>query len=142
MSDVRLEREFSVPPQRLFDVVSTQSGLLQWWGPEGMHVPEHDLDFTRTGAWFSVMAGDEGQRFKVSGHVTHVNPPKSVGFTWGWHDDGDMRGHESHVTFTIIETPTGSRLVIDHRELDSSEQSANHERGWISSLNKLTAALS
>jgi uncharacterized protein YndB with AHSA1/START domain len=141
MTDLRLEREFMVPPERLFAAVSTQSELLQWWGPEGMHVPQGDLEFSRTGPWYSVMQGGDGQQYKVSGQVTHVDPPKSVGFTWGWHDDQDRRGAESHVTFTVVPTASGSRLILDHRELDDSEQSARHESGWVSSLRKLAIQL-
>lgn len=141
MVDLRLEREFKVSPERLFQAVTERSDLLQWWGPEGMDVPEDDMDFTKTGPWFSVMRNGEGQRYKVSGHVTHVSPPKSVGFTWAWHDDSDQRGAESHVTFTIEETDSGARLVIDHRNLGDDEISANHEKGWSSSLNDLAKFL-
>ena len=62
-----------------------------------MHVPLHDLEFTRLGPWFSVMQNPEGGQYKVSGHVTHIDPPNSVGFTWAWHDKADARGTESHV---------------------------------------------
>ncbi|WP_372885709.1 SRPBCC domain-containing protein [Shimia sp.] len=141
MTDLRLEREFAVSPERLFAAVTSRADLLRWWGPEGMDVPEETLDFTTTGPWFSVMRNGDGQRYKVSGEVTHVTPPKSVGFTWAWHDDTDRRGAESHVTFTIEETPRGARLVIDHRALGDDEISANHETGWTSSLNKLGALL-
>jgi uncharacterized protein YndB with AHSA1/START domain len=139
MTDLRLEREFSVTPDRLFQWVSTPDKLLKWWGPEGMDVPEHNLDLSRTGPWFSIMRNDEGQQFKVSGHVTHVDAPKSVGFTWGWHDEDDQRGTESHVTFTVVASTSGARLLVDHRELDDSEQSTRHEAGWTSSLRKLAA---
>ena len=139
MTDLRLERDFSVTPERLFHWVTTPEKLLKWWGPEGMDVPEHDLSFNRTGPWFSIMRNNEGQRFKVSGHVTHVDAPKSVSFTWGWHDDADQRGSESHVTFTVVASTSGARLLVDHRELDDSEQSTRHEAGWTSSLRKLTA---
>lgn len=141
MSDLRLERDFTVSPERLFTAISSQSDLLKWWGPEGMHVPEGDMDFTRTGPWFSVMQNGDGDKFKVSGQVTHVDAPNSVGFTWAWHDDQDQRGTESHVTFTITGTDAGSRLTVDHRDLDGSEQSASHEQGWASALRKLTAQL-
>ena len=141
MADLRLEREFPVPPHQLFNWVSRSEHLLKWWGPEGLHVPEHAMDFTQTGPWFSVMQNGEGQQFKVSGQVTHVDPPRSVGFTWGWHDDADRRGEESHVTLTVEETDEGARLILDHRDLTDSEQSARHEEGWTSSLRKLTAAL-
>lgn len=141
MTDLRLEREFPVTPEKLYAWVTTTEKLLKWWGPEGLHVPEHDLSFSRLGPWYSIMQNAEGQQFKVSGQVTHLDAPKSVGFTWGWHDDDDQRGAESHVTFTIIETVSGARLVIDHRELGDDEISANHESGWTSSLRCLAAEL-
>jgi uncharacterized protein YndB with AHSA1/START domain len=139
MADLKLERDFPVSPEDLFAWISDGGRLLQWWGPEGMHVPEHNLDFSRTGPWYSVMENGESQQYKVSGHVTHVDPPNSVGFTWGWHDDQDQRGAESHVTFTVTATGTGSRLVLDHRELADAEAAANHNQGWTSSLRKLEA---
>ncbi|MTI01035.1 MULTISPECIES: SRPBCC domain-containing protein [Alphaproteobacteria] len=142
MADLRLEREFSASPETLFSWISDGAKLLQWWGPEGLHVPEHDLDFSRLGPWYSVMVNDEGQRYKVSGHVTHIDPPKSVGFTWAWHDDQDQRGAESHVTFSVEAIPGGARLILDHRELADQEAAANHEMGWTSSLRKLQGHLS
>jgi uncharacterized protein YndB with AHSA1/START domain len=135
MSDLHLERDFPIAPDRLFDLVSTTTGLVQWFGPEGFTVPEHALDFRREGPWFAVMAGD-GRRLKVSGQVTHVRPPASVGFTWAWHDPEDKRGAESHVTLTIVATPTGARLILDPRDL-ATDQVEPHRGGWISTLNKL-----
>lgn len=137
MTDLRIERDFDVPPETLFEWITDGARLLQWWGPEGMTIPEHELDFSRTGPWYSVMRNVEGQDYKVSGQVTHVNPPHSVGFTWGWHDEDDQRGAESHVTFTVHATGTGSKLVLDHRDLESPEQCENHKKGWTSSLRKL-----
>lgn len=139
MSDIRLEREFSVSQDRLFAAVTQKADLLQWWGPEGLHVPEHALDFTALGPWFSVMVNGEGERFKVSGQVTSYDPPHSVGFTWAWHDDADQRGPESHVEFSIVPTTGGSRLTVDHRSLPDDDSARNHQMGWGSSLNKLQA---
>jgi uncharacterized protein YndB with AHSA1/START domain len=141
MSDLRLEREFRTSPGRLFRAVSTQGEVMQWWGPEGMFIPDGALDFTKVGPWYSVMQNTDGKRFKVSGQVTHVDAPNSVGFTWAWHDDQDHRGAESHVTFTVEPTGTGARLILQHRNLDDSEQSASHEAGWVSSLRKLAQHL-
>ena len=139
MADLKLEREFRTSPENLFAWISDGAKLLQWWGPEGLHVPEHDLDFSRLGPWYSVMVNEEGQRYKVSGQVTHVDPPKSVGFTWGWHDDQDQRGAESHVTLTVEPAREGARLILDHRDLGDDEIAANHNSGWTSSLRKLEA---
>jgi uncharacterized protein YndB with AHSA1/START domain len=140
MTDLSIEREFNIPADRLFDWISSKSKVLQWFGPEGMNVPVSELDFSKTGPWHAVMANDS-MRIKVSGHVTHVDPPRSVGFTWGWHDDDGTRGAESHVTMTVVPTQAGARLQLDHRDLDNSEQSARHEQGWISTFNKLASVI-
>ena len=84
---------------------------------------------------------ESGNRFKVSGRITHVRPPEddagSVGFTWAWHNDDDRRGHESHVTFTVVSTAKSARLTLTHHGLDTEAQSLDHERGWMSTLSKL-----
>lgn len=141
MADLQLTRDFPVSPDRLFAAVTQQADLLQWWGPEGMHCPEHALDLSQLGPWHSVMVNADGKRFKVSGQVTSYDPPRSVGFTWAWHDPEDNRGAESHVTFTVTGTESGSRLVLDHCELGDDEIAANHNEGWSSSLRKLDALL-
>ncbi|WP_323783072.1 SRPBCC domain-containing protein [Leisingera sp.] len=141
MSDLQLRRVFPVSPEKLFAWVTTPDKLLKWWGPEGMHIPEHDLNLSRTGPWYSIMQNNDGQRFHVSGQVTHVDEPKSVGFTWAWHDEDGTRGAESHVTFTIAATEDGAMLLIDHRDLDGSDTAARHEQGWTSTLRKLEAQL-
>ena len=141
MADLRLERRFDVAPERLFAAISRPEELVAWWGPEGMSVPEHDLDFTRKGPGYSVMVSPEGQRYKVSGQLTHYDPPKSLGFTFGWHDDADARGAESHVTLRVEPDGSGARLILEHLDLPDQEQAANHESGWTSSLRKLEAVL-
>ncbi len=141
MADARLEREFGVTPEKLFRFVSGSSELMQWFGPEGVSVPDNALDFSREGPWYAVMTGSDGPVAKVSGHVTHVDPPRSVGFTWAWHDENDVRGHESHVTFTVEPTSSGARLIVDHKELSSEEAVVNHKRGWESSFNCLAEVI-
>ncbi len=102
-----------------------------------MTLPDEQLDFSKPGPWYSVMLSDEGNWFKMSGQVTHVERPKTIGFTWGWHDPDDQRGAESHVTFTVVETATGSKLIIDHRDLPSDEVAARHSSGWNGPLTRL-----
>ena len=141
MSDIRVEREFNVTPQRLFEVVTTNAGLLQWWGHDGWTMRDQQLDFSRIGPWHSAMLSEEGNLFKMSGHVTKVEPVHTIGFTWGWHDADDQRGAESHVTFTIVESAKGAKLIIDHRELATDDIAAQHAKGWGGPLAKLERLL-
>lgn len=140
MATLTIERLFTADPETVFAYVSQTEHLLKWWGPEGMNVPEHDLAFDRKGPWVSVMQNAEGQQFKVSGQVTHVDPPKSVGFTWAWHDEKDQRGVESHVTIKLVPaTGGGTKFQLSHVDLPSDDVAANHQQGWTSSLKKLEA---
>ncbi len=142
MADIQLQRTFGVSVERLFEVVTSRRYLLEWIGHDGMTKPEDDLDFSREGPWFVVMQGADGTRYKVSGQVTHVRAPSTVGFTWGWHDPDDKRGSESHVIFTVQPVPQGAQLTIDHCDLDDSPQSQRHLEGWTASVERLGALVS
>ncbi|MEZ5910946.1 MAG: SRPBCC domain-containing protein [Paracoccaceae bacterium] len=139
MPDVCLTRDFPVTTDGLYDYITRPDRLAQWFGPEGTELAEHDMDFTRTGPWFAVLVGREsGNRFKVSGQVTHVRPKTSVGLTWAWHDDADRRGAESHVTLSVAAAAKGAKLTIDHRELADAEAVESHRKGWTSTLDNLS----
>ncbi len=138
MNELRIERTFTTEPERVFAFVTRTKHLLKWWGPEGMSVPEHDLDLSRPGPWSSVMVSDEGNRYKVTGEVISVDPPKSVEFTWGWHDDDDQRGHASKVRIEISSDGNGgTKFLLIHSGLADEDSAKNHNMGWTSSLVKL-----
>lgn len=138
MSELVIERRLAAPRKLVFQFVTQTEHLLKWWGPEGMHVPEHGLDLSRKGRWWSIMANDEGGRYKVSGDVVRIDPPEAVEFTWAWHDENDERGHESHVRLEVHEAEGGGSLLrLFHTGLENDESATNHRGGWDSSLNKL-----
>jgi uncharacterized protein YndB with AHSA1/START domain len=140
MAELILKRHFAASPERVFEFVSKSEHLLTWWGPEAMFVPEGKLDFTATGPWFSVMQNEKGEQFKVSGMVVAVHAPKSLAFTWAWHDAQDRRGVETHVQFKVDPHPEGgSDFTLTHSEFKDTESMGNHEGGWTSSLRKLAA---
>ena len=130
MADLKIEREFATTPERLFKALSQEAEVLQWWGHDGMTIPECKLDFSRKGPWHCVLITGDGTRVKMSGHVTHVRDGSSVGFTWGWHDGDDARGEETHVTFTVTPCETGARLTIDHRDFAEDAEAERHLGGW------------
>ncbi len=138
MSELTIRRAFAVDPGTVFDFVTQTEHLVKWWGPEGMTVPEHNLSLSERGTWFSVMVSAEGKRFKVSGEVLSIDPPNAVEFTWGWHDENDARGHESHVRFEVRSDGSGgTEFIVIHTGLADEESAANHNTGWTSALTKL-----
>jgi uncharacterized protein YndB with AHSA1/START domain len=145
--DLEFIRDYKVSVARLWRAVTKPAEVAQWFGPEGVTLDSCDMDLTKRGPWSCVMIGKEsGDRFWVSGEVTHVRPPDgaegSVGFTWAWHGDDGKRGPESHVIFEVSATDGGARLRLVHRNLESLETAQKHTHGWLSTLSKLDALLS
>lgn len=130
MAEVHIERDFRVSPERLFQAITEEAEVVNWWGHDGMTLPDVRLDFSRTGPWHSEMIGADGARYRMSGEVTHVDPPRSVGFTWVWDLPEAMRAPMSLVTLTVEKTEIGARLTIAHVDLPDDERAARHETGW------------
>ncbi len=137
-------RDYKVSVARLWAAVTEPEEIIQWFGPEGVRVETCRMDFRKRGPWDCVMVGREsGDRFWVSGEVTHVREPEngegSVGFTWAWHDENGKRGPESHVIFEVSPHGDGARFRLVHRELPSLEAAQHHSKGWLSTLGRLDA---
>ena len=137
MSDVKLTREFALPPETVFEFVTQPDKLLRWWGHDGMKMAEHELDFSKPGRWSSTLIGSEGGRFKMSGMVTTVERPNLVEFTWAWHDDADQRGEESIVRFELSARGEGTQFVVFHADLKDKDTAVRHQNGWTSTLRRL-----
>lgn len=142
MSTLTLERHFTAPPEMVFDYLTRTEHIAKWWGPEGMTCPVLNMDLTRTGPWVSEMMNADGARYKVSGEVLTVDPPNTVEFTWGWHDEADHRGHSSTVCFSVkSDGKGGAHFTLCHSGLADHESAENHNGGWTSSLRKLERQL-
>ena len=140
MSDLTFTRNFKADPDLVFDFVTKQEHIAKWWGPETMYCPVLDMNLTQLGNWISTMENKDGQQYTVSGEVTKIDPPKSVEFTWAWHDETGARGNESQVRFDVTSDGSGGAIfTLTHRGLVDEESRNGHEQGWMSSIRKLEA---
>lgn len=139
IDDLIIKRRFPSPPEKMFGFVTQTRHMLSWWGPEDVHVGENNLDLSQCGAWFSVMISGDTTTHKVSGDVLAIDPLHSVTFSWGWHDENDIHGHESIVRFDINDADGASdtRFTLTHMNLPTRESARLHKGGWSSSLVKL-----
>lgn len=139
MSTLVLERRFSAPPDRVFAFVTQRDHLATWLGAAPKVIVTAQLNFEQPGPWAATFLTRDEREITVSGQVTHVDPPASVGFTWAWHDDNGQRGaDESHVTFALAGADGGGTLfTLTHVRLASTRAVDNHRVGWTVSLDKL-----
>ncbi len=134
-----IERVFKAPPDEVFKAWTDPQILVQWWGPEGHHVPEYAMDVREGGAWRSVMMSDKGEAHTVSGVYREIAPPKRLVMTWAWEQPNGGRGHETVVELSFEPAPEGTRMRLVQRLFQSVEQRDNHRLGWNSTFNKLEA---
>ena len=100
--DLRFERTYAAPRDRVWHAWTDAAQLRQWWGPEKTFIPECDVDARIGGVMRIVMEADEGMG-------------KYAGTRW------PMEG-------TITELVEGARLVLDARSWTEGEEAATTVR--------------
>ena len=48
-TDLKIEVRIRLAPARAFELITRPENLIAWWGPEGITIGEHQLDFTSPG---------------------------------------------------------------------------------------------
>ncbi|MGJ8584879.1 MAG: SRPBCC family protein [Marinosulfonomonas sp.] len=138
MATLNMERTFGAAPEKVFEVITQTDMLLQWWGPEGTKITQHNLDLSKPGPWFAIMVGPQGHPAKVGGQVLHIVPNQSVEFTLSFLDERDEPMDTSTITFET--SPNGSGGT--HFQLTQTGLNAEYipdmmNKGWNSALRRL-----
>jgi uncharacterized protein YndB with AHSA1/START domain len=140
---LRLVRVFDAPRERVYAAWTDPEQFAEWFGPQGVRTVYCDLDVRVGGAW-RLQGEDERRRYAVSGVYLEVKPPERLRFTWAWHDKGEHANTREHETVVTVEfRALGARTemnLVQGRFVDATG-TANHNRGWTSSLVKLDALL-
>ena len=137
MSELRIERQYPVSPERLFAFVTEPANLIQWWGPEGVGIETQDLDLGRVGPWSLTFLNPGGGTFAMRGNVLAVTPPHTVEFTM------NVPGSDTDSTVRLEIAPDdagGSRFTLIQSGI-TDEMVAMGQRGWVSTLRRLEKLL-
>lgn len=132
-----IERTIAAPPEKVFDAWVNPDMLVQWWGPEGMTIPQHVLDVREGGEWETTMRNAEGGEHFVSGVYKTIDRPNRLVFTWAWRQPDGTRGEETQVTVTFEAVEGGTKMTLDQRSFAEASTRDNHGMGWQSSFNCL-----
>lgn len=140
MGELRMERHFLASPERVFAFVTEPDNVIQWWGPEGMTVGEHQLDLSRPGPWFFILVDPAGNSHRMSGEVLVVEPPHAVELTMLV--PGAGASVDSTVRFEIRpHGKAGSHFVLIQRGLNDEMIVRGSTRGWVAVLDRLQRLL-
>jgi uncharacterized protein YndB with AHSA1/START domain len=138
-----IKRVFNAPIERVFAAWSDGKMLAQWFGPEGFHVVEAEVELVVGGKYKIVIQSPNGQKIKHSGQYLEVVSPNKLTFTWVL-DDQACGGSENQRADTLVSikfntVSNGTEIELSHENLPSKEAFDGHSFGWHSSLDSLAA---
>jgi uncharacterized protein YndB with AHSA1/START domain len=142
--EIRVERIFDAPIQRVWQAFSVAELLAQWWG-RGNKLVVEKFEFEKGGHWRFVEHGPEGIS-GFEGRFREIVPQKKIAMTFEW--DG-MPGYVSidEATFEDVngKTKVTSTTLFHTTEERDGMMKAGMEQGLNQSyeaLDKLLATLS
>ena len=135
--EVRIERIFNAPRDRVWRAMTDPALVAQWWGRGNKLVIER-LEVERGGHWRFVEHSDHGTH-GFEGRFAEVNPPERLVQTFEW--DG-MPGHVALETMTLEDLGDGrTRLVTTSLFLTGQDRDGMLQSGMEGGLNESYAAL-
>lgn len=129
---VVVEREFSVPPGRLWRAL-TQPHLIEAWLMKNDFAPEVGRRFHLRGEWGGVLDCE----------VLEVEPERSLAYRWDFDSDDPAFRLRSVVTFTLTPTAAGTRLRMEQTGFrpDQPRAFGGAQIGWRNNFDKLEQVL-
>lgn len=135
--EVRIERIFNAPRDRVWKAMTDPKLVAQWWGRGNKLVIER-MELERGGHWRFVEHSDHGTH-GFEGRYAEVTPPERVVQTFEW--DG-MPGHVALETMTLEDLGDGrTRLVTTSLFLTGQDRDGMLQSGMEGGLNESYAAL-
>ena len=135
--DIRIERIFNAPRDRVWKAMTDPKLVAQWWG-RGNKLVVEKMEVERGGHWRFVEHSPEGVH-GFEGRFAEVTPPERVVQTFEW--DG-MPGHVALETMTLEDLGDGrTRLVTTSLFMTAQDRDGMVQSGMEGGLNQSYAAL-
>ena len=142
-TELRLERTFDAPRERVFDAWTNPEVLRRWWAAApDWETPAAEVDLRAGGRYRLTMRDPEaGAEHTVGGEYVEVRRPDRLTYTWAWEPEpgGPDMGPPSRVTVDFVADGGGTRVELTHSGLVTEQSRAQHEHGWNACLDNLAS---
>lgn len=135
MSRLKLVRQIAARPETVFEAITTEEGLVHWFGPDAGPVLIAEINLRVGGSFRVRFRMLDGSEHECSGKIVALEPPTRLATTWQWLGSESM-GH-SRVEYLLRATAQGTELTFTHMQLPDEAAARDHERGWNGALDKL-----
>lgn len=137
---LRLEKTFVPPPERVFAAFVDPEQLRLWFGPVGFTVPALEVHAVEGGGYRITMQPPEGDAFHIRGTFRTIEAPRRLVFTFSY-EEPDPDDQDTLVTVTFEPADQGTRLVLDQEPFKTAARLTLHRDGWTESLERLEQVL-
>ena len=96
--EIRIEREFDAPRDRVFAIYTDPALIPEWYGPRGTTTIVDEMDVRTGGRWRFVMRNADGGESGFRGAYREITAPERIVQTFEWEP---MAGHVSVETATF-----------------------------------------
>jgi uncharacterized protein YndB with AHSA1/START domain len=135
--EIRIERIFDAPRDRVWRAMTDPELLAQWWG-RGNKVVIEKMEFERGGHWRLVEHSDQGIH-GFEGRYREITPPERIVQTFEW--DG-MPGYVAIETMNLEDLGDGRTKIVNVSLFHTSEERDGMlNSGMEGGLNQSYAAL-
>ena len=117
--EIRVERVFDAPRERVFAVYTDPGLIPEWCGPRGGTTIVDRMEVRAGGAWRFVYREAEGSETAFRGTYREVTPPERIVQTFEWEG---MPGHVSVETVTFEDVEGGRTKVTTVSTFDTTKE--------------------
>ena len=117
--EIRIEREFDAPRDRVFAIYTDPQLIPEWWGPRSMTTIVDEMDVRTGGRWRFVARDADGSESAFRGAYREVTPPERIVQTFEWEP---MAGHVSVETATFEDLGGDRTKVVTTSVFHTTEE--------------------
>lgn len=132
--ELKIERVFDAPRERVFAAHTDPELIPQWWGPRGTETVVEEMNATTGGDWRFAMVDEDGSKVVFRGVYREVTPVERIAQTFEW--DG-MPGYVSVDTAVFEDLGDGrTKITTSSIFYTAEERDGMLESGMERGLNE------
>jgi uncharacterized protein YndB with AHSA1/START domain len=141
--EIRIERVFDAPRDRVFATYTNPDLIPEWWGPHETTTIVDEMDVRTGGRWRFVGRNADGSETAFRGAYREVTPPERIVQTFEWEP---MAGHVSVETAMFEDLGDGRTKVTTVSLFHTTEErdgflASGMERGLNETYERLDEVL-
>ena len=131
--EIRVERIFDAPRERVFETMTDPRTIPHWWGPRGTATTVDVMDVRPGGSWRFLVGGEGEEAIGFRGTYREIEAPERIVQTFEWEG---MPGHVSVETAVLEDLGEQTKLVTTSIFHTTEERDGRLGSGMEGGLNE------